>query len=556
MTASKPATAAAAGPHKLEMGAFQPCVWGDFFVTYNPPLSQSSEMTMQERVEQLKVQVRALLEDNKNRSVADVVTLVEMLERLGIGNHFRGEIGTALRHVLNEEPEFPASSDDLHIAALRFRLLRQHGLWVSADIFDKFKDETGNFSTSLCSDPVSLLSLYNAAHLATPSEDALSDAIVFSRYHLEAMRNKLRPPMAEQVSCALDIPLPRTVRQLETMHYIKEYEQDESNNGPLLELSRLDFELVRSLHLKELRDLSLWWRDLYDNVKLSYARDRLVENYFWTCSVFHEEEYSRARLMFAKTFGLLSLMDDTYDVHATLEDCYKLNEAIQRWDRRAVSILPKYLHMFYIRLLANFREFEDTLGPHEKYRVSYAKTAFQSSSEYYLCEAKWSNEKYAPSFKEHLEVSRMSSGFPTLALVLLMGVDNTATNEAFDWAADVPDIVCASGVIAHFLNDIASYKLGKTKKDVASSVECYMKENLVGGQEAIVAISALAEDAWRMINRACMEIEPALLPAAQLVVNLTRTLEVIYLGGRDGYTFGGDLKGLIAALFLKPIYVV
>ena len=65
-------------------------------------------------------------------------------------------------------------------------------------------------------------------------------------------------------------------------------------------------------------------------MKLSYARDRLVENYFWTCGVFHEEEYSRARMLFAKTFGMLSLMDDTYDVYATLEECHVLNEAIQR----------------------------------------------------------------------------------------------------------------------------------------------------------------------------------------------------------------------------------
>jgi len=66
-------------------------------------------------------------------------------------------------------------------------------------------------------------------------------------------------------------------------------------------------------------------------VKLNYARDRLVENYFWTCVVFHEEEYSRARMLFAKTFGLLSLMDDTYDVYATLEECHILNDAIQRY---------------------------------------------------------------------------------------------------------------------------------------------------------------------------------------------------------------------------------
>ena len=43
------------------------------------------------------------------------------------------------------------------------------------------------------------------------------------------------------------------------------------------------------------------------------------------------EEYSRARMLFAKTFGLLSLMDDTYDVYATLEECHILNDAIQRY---------------------------------------------------------------------------------------------------------------------------------------------------------------------------------------------------------------------------------
>jgi len=109
-------------------------------------------------------------------------------------------------------------------------------------------------------------------------------------------------------------------------------------------------------------------------VKLSYARDRLVENYFWTCGVFHEE-YSRARMLFAKTFGMLSLMDDTYDVYATLEECHVLNEAIQRWDESAVSTLPEYMKKFYINLLKTFQECEDSLQPDEKYRVSYAKKA-------------------------------------------------------------------------------------------------------------------------------------------------------------------------------------
>jgi len=55
----------------------------------------------------------------------------------------------------------------------------------------------------------------------------------------------------------------------------------------------------------------------------------MVEIYFWTCGMLHEE-YSLARIFFAKTFGMVSLMDDTFDVHATLEECHKLKEAMQR----------------------------------------------------------------------------------------------------------------------------------------------------------------------------------------------------------------------------------
>jgi hypothetical protein len=127
-----------------------------------------------------------------------------------------------------------------------------------ADVFDKFRDETGNFSTEICSDdPRGLLSLYNAAHMAVPGEVALDDAIAFARGHLQAIKGKVRSPMAEQISRALDIALPRFTRRLETMHYIEEYEHEEPHDSLLLELSRLNFNLVRTLHLKELKALSL-----------------------------------------------------------------------------------------------------------------------------------------------------------------------------------------------------------------------------------------------------------------------------------------------------------
>uniref|UniRef100_A0A0E0D0X2 Terpene synthase metal-binding domain-containing protein n=1 Tax=Oryza meridionalis TaxID=40149 RepID=A0A0E0D0X2_9ORYZ len=501
--------------------------------------------------------------------MAYTVMLVDVLERLHIDNHFRDEIATALQHVLlhhEEHADSVAAVDLLHLESLRFRLLRQHGFWVPADVFDKFKDSTGCFRESLSTDARGLLSLYNAAHLAMPGEEAaLNDAIAFSRRSLQSLvQGKLGSPMAEQVSRALDIPLPRTPKLLETMRYITEYEQEEAHDGVVLELARLDFKLIRSLYLNELKTLSLWWRQLYGSVKLSYARDRLVESYFWSCAIFHGEKYSRSRIIFTKVFQLMTLVDDTYDIHATLKECYKLNEAMQRWDKSAVSILPEYLRVFYIKLLNDFDEMEDSLEPDEKYRMSYAKTTFKQMSEYYLREAQWSSDKYMPSFAEHLDISLMSSGFPAMAPVLLLGVRDrgscggaaAATKEAFEWATSVPvpALVRAGGELARFLNDVASYRIGKSGGDMASTVECYMAERGVNGDEAVAAVAALAERAWRTINGECVAgLEPALLPAAWLMVNLARTVEVIYLGGRDGYTVGGDLKGLVSNLFLDPL---
>jgi hypothetical protein len=93
--------------------------------------------------------------------------------------------------------------------------------------------------------------------MAVPGEATLDDAIAFARHHLEAMRGDLQSPAAEQVSRALDHPLPRFTKQLETMHYIGEYAQEETHDGTLLELAKINTSLMRTVHLKELKELSL-----------------------------------------------------------------------------------------------------------------------------------------------------------------------------------------------------------------------------------------------------------------------------------------------------------
>lgn len=86
---------------------------------------------MNEKAEQLKRDVRRMFVDGSDMSVAETVILVDALQRLSIANHFQEEIGDALSRVHCQDLEF-GMSNELHIVALRFRLLRQHGFGISA----------------------------------------------------------------------------------------------------------------------------------------------------------------------------------------------------------------------------------------------------------------------------------------------------------------------------------------------------------------------------------------------------------------------------------------
>uniref|UniRef100_A0A0D9Z7P3 Uncharacterized protein n=1 Tax=Oryza glumipatula TaxID=40148 RepID=A0A0D9Z7P3_9ORYZ len=109
------------------------------------------------------------------------------------------------------------------------------------------------------------------------------------------------------------------------------------------------------------------------------------------------------------------------------------------------------------------------------------------------------------------------------------GDGGVATKEAFDWACAIPDLLLASG------------EVGKNRKDVQSLVEMYMTEHGARGSGG-GGVGARVE-----------AVSLALLPAAQLLVNLTSTMEVVYLGGKDGYTSVSLLKGVIPDLLLGPV---
>jgi hypothetical protein len=120
------------------------------------------------------------------------------------------------------------------------------------DVFIKFKDEEGNFESNGSNE---LLSLYNAAHLGTHGETILDEAVSFSKKCLETTIPHLDPEglLAREITSALEIPLPRRVRIYELKHYISMFEKEATVHEMILELAKLNSNLMQLHHQRELK---------------------------------------------------------------------------------------------------------------------------------------------------------------------------------------------------------------------------------------------------------------------------------------------------------------
>ena len=73
-----------------------------------------------------------------------------------------------------------------------------------------------------------------------------------------------------------------------------------------------------------------------------------------------------------------------------------------------------------------------------------------------LEEAKWRDEDYVPSLKEHLTVSLISCCYAALSCASFVGMGEEATKEAFDWVTSFPRIIKSICSICRFLDDVVS----------------------------------------------------------------------------------------------------
>ncbi|KAL5804323.1 hypothetical protein ACOSQ3_031123 [Xanthoceras sorbifolium] len=536
---------------KRNTASYHPTLWGDHFLTYASD-SETIDATTEQEFEGLKQEVRRIIvstTENDSRKLC----LIDDVQRLGVAYHFTKEIEDELQKLYNDSND---DDNNLYTVALRFRLLRQEGYYVPCDVFKKFKDDQGKLKEYLL-DVHGMLCLYEAAHLGIRGEDVLDEDLAFTASHLESMVSHVTPQLAEQIIRSLNRPIRRNLPRLEAKYYIDIYSGDDSKNQTLLKFAKLDFNMLQVQHQKELSSITEWWKNMDVKAKFPYARDRLVECYFWIMGVYFEPQYSFARRILTKVIAMASILDDTYDAYGTYEELEIFTDAIQRWDINTIYVLPEYMKHLYRSILDVYDEAEEEISKEGRsYCVHYSIQEMKKLVKAYCVEAKWCNESYVPTMEEYMDISLVTTGYPMLAITSFLGMGKIANRDVLEWSSNdnYPKIIKASTIICRLMDDIVSHEFEQKRQHVVSSIECYMKQHAgVSEEEVIKMFRKEIFNAWKDINQEFLKPTAAAAPMPILtrILNLSRVMDVMHKDD-DGYTNSHVTKHYIDSLLLNP----
>ncbi|CAL9128520.1 unnamed protein product [Musa textilis] len=542
-------------PPSRRSANYQPNIW-----THDSIQSLTINHTMEEeqcavRINKLEESVVKLIQEEKE--LEDQLQLIDHLQQLGVAYHFKDDIKDALRSIHGSvEDKSMLLKDNLHATALLFRLLRENGFDVSEDMFSRFKDEKGHLKACLQHQTKGMLSLYEASYLEKEGELVLSQAMDFTTKHLKKLmqQGSLEPPLRGQVAYALELPLHWRMHRLHTRWFIEAYQRDATVNPLLLELAKLDFNMVQGIYKRELSEvLSRWWTDVGLAKRLPFFRDRLVENYLWTVGWAFEPQFWSYREIQTKANCFITMIDDVYDVYGTLDELELFTDAVDRWDINAIDEFPEYMKMCFLAVFNTANEAAYRIMKEKNLDIlPYLKRAWGDLCKAYLVEAKWCQKDHVPKLSDYLDNAWMSiSGHVSLTHAICMSED--LTQEDLESFRSYPEITRPSCMLLRLYNDLATSAAELARGDVPKSIQCCMYERNVSEDVARENVRELIRADWRPLNGDRTSSSPLEEYFKSVAINIPRMAQLLYEYG-DGYGIpDGETKNQVKLLFIQSI---
>ncbi|KAL8217016.1 hypothetical protein R6Q57_023853 [Mikania cordata] len=366
-----------------------------------------------------------------------------------------------------------------------------------------------------------VLNVYEASYHSFEDESILDDARDLTTKYLKENIDKIDKSISSLVSHALELPLHWRVTRVESMWFIGVYEKRSDMSPTLLELAKLDFDIVQAIHIEDLKHTSRWWRNTSWDTKLSFSRDRVVLNFLWTIGTSYTPHNSPQRRTLAKINSLITTIDDVYDVYGTLDELQQFTEAIDRFDKTHLIIFNK-----------NWADL----------------------CKAYLVEARWYYNGYTPTFQEYLENACVSISGLVILIHAKFSSSVDATKEILQCMQRFDKIDHYSSLILRLLDDLATSTDELARGDNLKSMECYMRDTGATEEEARGYIKELVSDTWKKLNKERNAIASSKYSGEyiEFATNLSRMAQFVY-GEGDGHGHPDILNSHVLSLIFNPI---
>ncbi|KAK6138318.1 hypothetical protein DH2020_027902 [Rehmannia glutinosa] len=504
---------------------YKPTIWNNEYL--QSLISVYGEDRFLRRAKKLKVEVSALLD--RTNDPYDQIEVVDVLQRLGIFYHFTDYIDTVLKNI------------------------NIHG-W-NKEVFKNFMDEIGNFRTTFCNDIKGLLSLYEASYLSMEGESILDAAKEFAAHHLkQKLKQNINENITEEIAHAFEFPLHCRMLRLESRWYIDTYEKRPDMNPFLLELAKLDFNIVQTMYQDELKELSRWHTKTRLAEKLSFARDRLVECFLWTVGFTFEPCFRYCRIMSVKFAVLITIIDDIYDVYGTLDELELFTEVVERWDINAAEQLPEYMKICFLALFNTVNEMAyDVLRDQGFNIIPHSTNRWAELCKKYLVEAKWYYSGYKPSLNEFLSNGWVSSTGPLLIVHAYFCMTNPLKDKSLKDLKSHPEIMKWTSLVSRLADDLGTSTDELKRGDNPKSIQCYMHDTGCSEEDSRGYIKNLIGSTWKKINEDVLMNREYSRDFIKTSINFARISQCMYQHG-DGHGIPDrESKARILSLVIEPI---
>ncbi|KAI5332503.1 hypothetical protein L3X38_022632 [Prunus dulcis] len=544
--------------HERRSANYKPNIWKyGFFESLNSKYHGDDYTRQSEK----------LIEDVKNHMMSvgtkDLIAQLELIDsigKLGLTNHFEKEIKEALDTIASIENDDPYMTENLYATALHFKILRQHGYKVSQDVFGGFLDEKGTLEKSHFSDVKGMLELLEASNLALDGENVLDEAKAFSTLALRDSNicNILDNNLARHVVHALELSSHRRVGWFNVKWHIHAYEKDNHVKTILLELAKLNFNMVQATLQKDIKEASKWWKNLGLAEHLKFARDRPVECFMCAVGLNFQPDYTSFRIRLTKVIYLILIIDDVYDVYGSLEELKLFTNAVDRWDVGETEQLPECMKICFQVLYNTTCEIAHAIEEENGWNLvlPHLSKVWADFCKALLLEAEWYSSGYTPSLEEYLSNGCISSSASVLLVHTFFSTTHRdqPTEEIADFWHKNEDFVNNISLIVRLTDDLATYRAEQERGDAPSAILCYMREMNVSEDIAETKIIGMIDKAWKKINGKCLRTPqvPFLSPFINIATNIARMVHNLY---QDGDGFGDQEKGsrLIQSILAEPL---